>query len=387
MELTNKQYTGLKIAVSRYKEHQPYTSIAGYAGTGKSTLIKFIIAELGIPNENVAYVSFTGKAAQVLREKGCPNAQTAHKLLYKTFPRNGGRSFVHVPRPDLWPYRLIVVDEISMLPKDMWELLMSHGVHVLALGDPGQLPPIGESNGVLDHPHVFLDEIMRQAAESEIIRLSMSVREGKPLRKFKGTEINIVETKDVVSGMYGWADQIICGKNETRKNINTFSRKLLWNDRYSTLPLEGDKIICLNNDWDIINEYGDALVNGAIGTLHNIHFYDDYLFKTKMMANFSPDTFDDSAQLDINFYDLNMDYQLFLTGESFRNTYPTARIPKFTKLHEFDYGYAITCHKSQGSEYGKVLLFEEVLRRDQHARWLYTGITRAKDKITIVKQY
>lgn len=387
MELTNKQYIGLKTAIERYKNKEKYTYIAGFAGTGKSTLIKFIIAELGISNEQVVYVAYTGKAAQVLREKGCPNAQTAHKLLYKTYSRDGGRSFVHIPKRDIFPYKLVVVDEVSMLPKEMWQLLLSHHVHILALGDPGQLPPIGESNGVLDNPHVFLDEIMRQAAESEIIRLSLDVRKGKPLRKYKGSEINIVGMSDVVSGMYEWADQVICGKNETRRNINNYVRKLKWDKQYSSLPLEGDKIICLNNDWDIITEYGDALVNGAIGTLHNIYTTDDPIFRTKMIADFCPDTFDDSIPVDMIFRNLNMDYQLFLTGETFRKANPTVRIPKYTKLHEFDYAYAITCHKSQGSEYGKVLLFEEVLRRDQHARWLYTGITRAKDKITIVKQY
>jgi exodeoxyribonuclease-5 len=80
-----------------------------------------------------------------------------------------------------YPYKLIVVDEISMLPKEIWDLLISHRIHVIALGDPGQLPPIGESNGVLDKPHIFLDEIMRQAQESEIIRLTMDIRAGKPL--------------------------------------------------------------------------------------------------------------------------------------------------------------------------------------------------------------
>ena len=70
MELTRNQEQGLSIAVDRYRNREPYTCIAGYAGTGKSTLIKFIIAALDIDPDDVAYIAYTGKAAQVLRGKG-----------------------------------------------------------------------------------------------------------------------------------------------------------------------------------------------------------------------------------------------------------------------------------------------------------------------------
>lgn len=161
MELTNKQEQGLRIAIERYKAHEPYTVIAGYAGTGKSTLIKFIVTALNIDPERVAYIAYTGKAAQVLRNKGCPNAMTAHRLLYKSIQQKDG-TFVHIPRESLNSNcDIVVVDEVSMLPKPMWALLLSHKIYVIACGDPGQLPPIGEENGILDSPHIFLDEIMR----------------------------------------------------------------------------------------------------------------------------------------------------------------------------------------------------------------------------------
>lgn len=137
MILTAKQEEGLKIAVERYRAREPYTIISGYAGSGKSTLIKFIISALNLPEERVAYVAYTGKAANVLKQKGCPNATTAHKLLYYANKTpNGG--FVFRPKPTLEiPYKLIVVDEVSMLPRDMWNLLLSHHIYVLACGDPG----------------------------------------------------------------------------------------------------------------------------------------------------------------------------------------------------------------------------------------------------------
>lgn len=105
-------------------------------GTGKSTLVKFIIAALNLNPDDVAYVTFTGKAASVLRHKGCPNAMTAHKLLYYSKRLPSGK-YIFKPRPILeGNYSLIVVDEISMLPNDLWELLLSHKKHVIALGDP-----------------------------------------------------------------------------------------------------------------------------------------------------------------------------------------------------------------------------------------------------------
>lgn len=137
MELTHKQEEGLKIAVSRYYNHDPYTVISGYAGSGKSTLVKFIISALNLYPEDVAYVAYTGKAALVLKEKDCPNPTTAHKLLYNSKPRPDGTFYHEIKRPLEAPYKLIVVDEVSMLPLEMWELLLSHHIHVVALGDPG----------------------------------------------------------------------------------------------------------------------------------------------------------------------------------------------------------------------------------------------------------
>lgn len=136
MILTNKQQEGLKIAVARFKAHEPYTCVSGFAGSGKSTLIKFIVNALELKDDQVAYVAYTGKAASVLRHKGCPNAMTAHKLLYYSKRLPNGK-FLYRPRPSLdGDYKVIVVDEVSMLPKQLWDLLLSHGIYVLACGDP-----------------------------------------------------------------------------------------------------------------------------------------------------------------------------------------------------------------------------------------------------------
>lgn len=134
MILSKKQEEGLRISVERYNQGELYTCIAGYAGSGKTTLINFIVSALGIPQERVAYVAFTGKAATVLRQKGCPNATTAHKLLYEAKPQPDG-TFIFIEKKEI-DYDLIIVDEVSMLPLPMWELLMRYKKYVLACGDP-----------------------------------------------------------------------------------------------------------------------------------------------------------------------------------------------------------------------------------------------------------
>lgn len=134
MELTKGQLDGLKIAVNKYRNGERYTVISGFAGTGKSTLVRFIIEALHIPKERVCYTAFTGKATQVLQQKGNSNCLTLHKLLYKSYPRPDG-SFFRIPKDSL-EYSFIVVDECSMAPIELVRLLLSHPVYVLFLGDP-----------------------------------------------------------------------------------------------------------------------------------------------------------------------------------------------------------------------------------------------------------
>ena len=380
IQLTKKQQEGIEIAKKRYQMKEAYTCIAGFAGTGKSTLVKFLISELGIENKYIAYACFTGKAALVLQQKG-QDAITLHKLLYKSYKKKDG-TFAHIPKEELdFPYKLIVIDEVSMCPKHIWEQALKHDVHIIALGDPFQLPPIGEDNGILANPHIFLDEVMRQALESDIIKLSMDIRAGKPLQLMNGNDVKVVSKNQVVSGMYTWADQIICGKNATRRLVNNQMRTLLG---YGAEPQDGDKIICLKNYWDTNNESGDPLINGMIGTLKDVRLGQDQgILGRDFKANFIPDFTEDGMK------DLSMDYKLMTQGNPTfaKDAKPMFRGGKKIPFPmEFDYGYAITCHKAQGSQFNKILLFEEVLNREMHARWLYTAITRAVEKIVIVKQ-
>ena len=401
MELTRKQEEGLRIAVSRYKDNKKYTVISGYAGTGKSTLISFIISALDLnPDMDVAYIAYTGKASEVLRRKGCANAMTAHKLLYYTRKTPSG-GFITVPKKDIGAFKVIVVDEVSMLPTKMWFQLLKHGIHVLACGDPGQLPPIARKDEeplrILDHPHIFLDEVMRQAQDSEIIRLSMDIREHRPIDYFKGSEVMVIPRHEVNTGMYEWADQILTATNAERYKINKTIRQI--QGRGAT-PEPGDKVISLSNHWDIFsNDYEANLINGTIGYLGEDFEKIDVYYPLRCARDFPNPV----PILKANFiseigeeYDpLNIDYTALTTGKLFlspQNEYDLFSAKKRNETLpqeplEFNYGYAITVHRAQGSEWDKILVVEERFPFDveEHTRWLYTAVTRAQSRLVLAR--
>ena len=396
MELNEKQKNGLTLALQRYKNKEKYTVIAGYAGAGKSTLVRFIIEELktyGVKETDVCFACFTGKAAQVLLKKGNKNVITLHKLLYKSIPKESG-GFVRIPNPSI-PYKIVVVDEVSMAPKTLMDLLFKHNVYVICLGDPFQLPPVDkkEDNHLLDTPHIFLDEIMRQAQESEIIQLSMAIRENRPIEVFQGKEVQILNKEELNTGMLTWADQILVATNATRVSINTQMRKLL---NFGEKPQDGDKIICLRNYWDCFSDNEEPLVNGTIGILKDSFLTKRYLpsivKSTDGLSHIDLIVGDFISDSGMYFHSLEMDKKMIDTGEfslDWKTVYQLNRNPKTRDIPplEFTYGYAITCHKAQGSEWDKVLVIEEKFPFDkiEHARWLYTAVTRSSEKLVLVR--
>ena len=392
MILTNKQEEGLKIAIEKHKNHDKYVTISGYAGSGKSTLVRFIIEALDVDEDKVAYATFTGKAAEVLRKKGNKNAMTLHRLLYDSFPKPGGGFFRH-PKLTL-DYTIIVVDEVSMVPKSMIDMLLRHKVFCIFLGDPGQLPQINkeESHTLLDNPDVFLDEIMRQAQESEIIRLTMKIREGENIDYGVGQDVIVIPKRDLTTGHLTWADTIITATNNTRHSINTQMRKLLG---YEGELCTGEKVIFKRNYWEDINDNGDALVNGTIGTVSDI--FDSFVDIPKyirndrhriptIVCNFSPEAGSEYPCVSIDkdyllkeepCVDWRVSYQIGKMRNRIGDILP----------RQATYGYAITCHCAQGSEWDKGLVIEESFPfdKEEHKRWLYTAATRFSDKLVLVR--
>ena len=394
MQLTTKQEQGLHEALERHRNNEKYIVIGGYAGTGKTTLVKFIIEALDVEHDKVAYVSYTGKAAEVLRKKGNPNAMTLHRLLYDSVPRQGG-GFIRIPKKSL-DYTIIVVDEVSMVPKSMIDMLLKHKVFVIFLGDPFQLPQIdkNETHDLLNRPHVFLDEIMRQAAESEIIRLTMKIRNFETIDFIKGNEVIVASKDDLVTGHLTWADQIICATNANRISLNNQLRQL--NGFQGDLPQDGEKMICLQNYWEDVSEDGESvLVNGTTGIIRNP--FSTYIMApryVKMRNHRMPivqGTF--ISDEGTTFKCVDMDEHMIKTGQPFlewRESYALGRLRnKIGDItpRQFTYGYAITCHKAQGSEWEKVLVIEETFPFDktEHARWLYTAATRASSRLVLLR--
>lgn len=394
MQLTTKQEQGLHEALERHRNNEKYIVIGGYAGTGKTTLVKFIIEALDVEHDKVAYVSYTGKAAEVLRKKGNPNAMTLHRLLYDSVPRQGG-GFIRIPKKSL-DYTIIVVDEVSMVPKSMIDMLLKHRVFVIFLGDPFQLPQIdkNETHDLLNRPHVFLDEIMRQAAESEIIRLTMKIRNFETIDFIKGNEVIVASKDDLVTGHLTWADQIICATNANRISLNNQLRQL--NGFQGDLPQDGEKMICLQNYWEDVSEDGESvLVNGTTGIIRNpFSTYRMAPSYVKMRNHRMPivqGTF--ISDEGTTFKCVDMDEHMIKTGQPFlewRESYALGKLRnKIGDItpRQFTYGYAITCHKAQGSEWEKVLVIEETFPFDKtgHARWLYTAATRASEKLVLLR--
>ena len=390
MELTLKQQQGLDITLQKHKNKEKYVVISGYAGTGKSTLVRFIVDALQVAPDKICYAAYTGKAAEVLRKKGNPNAMTLHRLLYESVPLPGG-GFFRKPKLNLG-YDIVVVDEVSMVPKSMLDMLLRHKIFVIFLGDPFQLPMIdkNETHDLLDHPDVFLDQIMRQAEESEIIRLTMKIRNQEEINALKGEEILIDSKNNLVTGHLNWADCIICATNNMRHNLNKQMRDI----KGFESPLQnGDKVIIKRNYWDDFNADGDVLVNGMIGTVSNV--FDSFIQIPRfiknnryqiptIMCDFTPD-------FGKPFLGVNLDKDFLLTEEpcvDWRVSYRLGKMNKGNLLpRQGTWGYAITCHAAQGSEYDKVLVIEESFPFDkkEHARWLYTACTRASEKLVLMR--
>lgn len=381
--MTKKQEEGLKIARQRYNLKERYTTIAGLAGSGKTYLSHMLLDALGIKEGEYLVGAYTGKAALRLQENGFPQAKTLHKLFYKSVKIQGSDDFIHIPleKSLFSAFKLIIIDEVSMVPDSMLRVIANTGLHVINIGDPEQLPPIGTDNGMLASPHIFLDEIVRQAEGNSIIRLAHAIRNREPIEPFSDENVQMFPREELNTGMLLWADQILCGKNATRHELNRTVREELGHT--GNMPVVGDKIILTRNNWEFVNTDGNPIINGLIGNVTRVSEpirdpRGNIINQASVYGymSFMPDF--NTAE----FRNVKFDALPFLTGETSYIFDQNARATD--KINAADFGFAITTHKSQGSEYSKGLGIEERMRGTNHHRLIYTMVTRFKDKCVLI---
>ncbi|NQW09464.1 MAG: AAA family ATPase [Alphaproteobacteria bacterium] len=393
----------------------------GYAGTGKTTITALAIDALGFEPMTpgglggVLFAAFTGKAALVMTRKGTP-AQTIHSLIYRVseatpeeiarvtedlaslrrdLPRMGPaeRDFamtriaqlelrledIHQPKflineqSALRDADLLVLDEVSMVGADMAHDLLAFGKPILVLGDPGQLPPIkGLGFFTEAAPDVMLTEVHRQAGDSAILRLATLAREGLPIPPGAHDDhVWKMSRHDVGPAQMLQGGQVICGTNATRRSLNTAMKRAAgFGADYPTGS--GEKIICLKNRHDL------GLINGMFLTLTDVRLDPGDAFAFSAMVETEDGLSIAGRQ---SFWRGEYADHVALDPERGRREWQARR-----GLIETSWGYAITCHKSQGSQWENVVVFDDGFGRTaaDRNRWLYTAITRAERGLVIL---
>lgn len=363
-------------AVSRWR-NDPHGDqvfrLFGYAGTGKTTIAKEIASAV---RGEVLFGAFTGKASLVLRKKGCVGAGTIHSLIYKPVQdeETGIVTFVLNDDSAVAGASLVIIDEVSMVGEDLARDLLHFGTRILVLGDPAQLPPVrGEGFFINAEPDVMLTEVHRQAAESPIIRMSMDVREGRGLALGTYGDCRVIARRgadrDELRATVAAADQVLCGMNKTRQAYNARIRAIrgMAGEIAPWGPAVGDRLVCLKNDRT------KGLLNGGLWDVTKVgwkHHRTHGKFKLEVASVDEPS----AAHVEVT-----------VPGEFFLGIEKDMDWRELREADHFTYGGCLTVHKSQGSQWDDVLLFDEsfVFRQDAD-KHLYTGITRAAEGITVV---
>ena len=363
------------LAVSAWLKspRQQVFRLFGYAGTGKTMLARKIADDA---DGDVLFAAYTGKAAQVMRNRGCANARTLHSLIYRPRGEKPEKetgelqpAFSLNRTSEVRKASLVVVDECSMVDEKLGRDLLSFGTKVLVLGDPGQLPPVKNGEGGAGffteaEPDVMLTEIHRQARENPIIALAQTVREGGRPDYGRYGESRVIARDEIDADQVLAADQVLVGRNRTRQNFNRRIRTLKGFD--GMLPATGDKLVCLRNS----SEKG--LLNGGLWRVASVGTRAGPAINMLVKA-------EDEGPLGAS-AKIRVLRAMFEVGPE------AVPFDRRRRTDEFDYGYALTVHKSQGSQWDKIVLFDESFAfRDTRERWLYTAITRAAEAITIVR--
>jgi exodeoxyribonuclease-5 len=341
--LEGEQVAALDTISAFLGRNEPYFVLHGLAGTGKTT----VLAHLARARKPVILATPTGKAATVLGRKTGTDATTLHRMLYIPKVDDDGNLIGFELRcgpGDLVDW-LVLVDEASMVGTDLARDLLATGAHIVAAGDPGQLPPV-EQVPFFTTPDFVLQDIRRQAAGSPIIRQAHAVRAGQPYAP-DGEAFQVID-RHVAVERIDWADIVLCWRNETRHRMNAFMRRRR-GIAPDALPQPGEPLMCLHNQ-------PNGMMNGEIFTVHAYDRHSGLLLEGEPTCIRRP----------------------WFEWRSSARRHPRDHVP-------FALAYCVTVHKAQGSEWSHVLVLDEFSGEDR-GRWLYTAITRASEAVCIVPQ-
>lgn len=378
---------------------EPLLTVGGYAGTGKTTVLAEAIKALGPDRAPIDFCAFSGKAASVMQAKlitagvlrPSDYCGTIHGRIYNlvgsklktniektmesnvdavrtpikerleqtlSFTQNGGKS----------AGRFMVIDEGSMVSDEIFADVKKTGMRILLIGDHGQLPPVKSNNHLMKSPMVRLEKIHRQAEGDPIIRLSMLAREeGRiPIGNYGDGVDKVRRTGDC-----SYADRVtrdwmmLCGRNSTRVWWNETLRKRFGFADHDVMV--GERVICLKNNKEL------QIFNGMLGEVRGIQ------------------------QSGAHWYNIAVDMELgpVFNGQVLKHqfgsqstlySYPPAGIDEYQVGDLFDWGWCVTTHKSQGSEWDSVCVIEErfMPSNEDWCRWIYTAVTRARKRLLVV---
>jgi len=358
--------------------------------------------DLSLDGEEVKFICYTGMAASILNKKGL-FATTIHKLIYDVNIKEE-KNKKGIVRDNLHfilkkhlseEIKLLVIDEVSMVDEKIYEDLLTFNIPIVMIGDSFQLQPPTSNKGIgylLESPDVLLDEPLRQALENPIIQLATDIRNFKQFEYGNyGDNLEIIRKEDICDDYLDEADQILAAKNVTVMNINTYYRKAILG-KMSPFPSNGEKVICLKNNWNVSateNHTQQFLVNGLIG---NITMVKKLINKSQYSKfNFKPDFFEENEFREVSFDNIYFEENLrnedmfYEDYEKYKTIlYSRKRLTKLgIQINKFNYGYCMTVYKSQGSEFGSVLYIDDMLSRQTYQNHLYTAVTRAKEKLVL----
>ncbi len=415
MEFTEEQNSAIENIRRDLDAGKDFITLSGFAGTGKTTVLTELRRHIQ-PTKRVAFASFTGKSASVLRDKvvaadaykkKMDYIGTIHGLMYRPIvvkkfseSKNDWIETVRFKKQDTIDFDIILVDEASMVGSKIFEDMMEFGVQIVACGDSFQLPPVADkdSEPLLSNPDYTLEQVHRVAQDSSIVKLAHAIRTKQylPIEPYRDDEIRIVSYFDGGREMlenieYDSETVTLCFTNAVRQSINFgYRHKKDFKSDIILYPFE--QIVCLTN-------------NPTLGMMNGERFSVEFLSPPfdQPTVNVTVERQDGNYQECYvhntikKFGKKNAVYSRKKYGKQqpYRRKSPTTDSEPDPMVIDADYGYSMTVHKAQGSEFKNVFLVDSGIFKgiskskgnDDYLRWLYTGVTRSSDKLTIITNY